>query len=161
MVIGTPGRVLAMLDAGYIDPSALRTLVLDEADTLLNMGFEEEARRILPLPTAHCLLCPLPTAYCACCLLPTAYCLLPTAHCPLLTNPHPHPHQVHRIIKHLPSSSSGGDALRRQTLLFSATWPAKVETPLARALARGLALKMNPSPSPWPNCGGAVVISDW
>jgi len=36
-----------------------------------------------------------------------------------------------------------------------------VETPLARALARGLALKLNPSPSPWPNCGGAVVISDW
>ena len=57
MVIGTPGRVLAMLDAGYIDPSALRTLVLDEADTLLNMGFEEEARRILPLPTAHCWSC--------------------------------------------------------------------------------------------------------
>ena len=85
MVIGTPGRVLAMLDAGYIDPSALRTLVLDEADTLLNMGFEEEARRILPLPTAHCLLCPLPTAYCACCLLPTAYCLLPTAYCLLPT----------------------------------------------------------------------------
>ena len=79
MVIGTPGRVLAMLDAGYIDPSALRTLVLDEADTLLNMGFEEEARRILPLPTAHCLLCllPLPTAYY---LLPTAYCLLPTTY---------------------------------------------------------------------------------
>ena len=73
MVIGTPGRVLAMLDAGYIDPSALRTLVLDEADTLLNMGFEEEVRRILLLPPpASCLL---PTADCR---LPTAYCLLPT-----------------------------------------------------------------------------------
>ena len=77
VVIGTPGRVLAMLDAGYIDPSALRTLVLDEADTLLNMGFEEEVRRILLLPPASCLL---PTASC---LLPTADCLLPTAYCPL------------------------------------------------------------------------------
>ena len=75
VVIGTPGRVLAMLDAGYIDPSALRTLVLDEADTLLNMGFEEEVRRILLLPPpASCLLPP------ADCRLPTADCLLPTAH---------------------------------------------------------------------------------
>ena len=65
MVIGTPGRVLAMLDAGYMDPSALRTLVLDEADTLLNMGFEEEVQirsYNCPLPTAHC---PLPTAHCS------------------------------------------------------------------------------------------------
>jgi len=85
VVVGTPGRVLQMLDAGYIDPSALRTLVLDEADTLLNMGFEEE---------------------------------------------------VHRIIKQLPSSSSGGDALRRQTLLFSATWPTKVEALSARVQSR-------------------------
>ena len=152
MVIGTPGRVLAMLDAGYIDPSALRTLVLDEADTLLNMGFEEEVRRILLLPPASC-------------LLPTADCRLPTAYCLLPTNPHPHPHQVHRIIKHLPSSSSGGDALRRQTLLFSATWPAKVETPLALALALALtlalilalALALNPGPSPGPNWRWVVV----
>jgi superfamily II DNA/RNA helicase len=65
VVIGTPGRVLAMLDAGYMDPSALRTLVLDEADTLLNMGFEEEVQirsYNCPLPTAHC---PLPTAHCS------------------------------------------------------------------------------------------------
>jgi superfamily II DNA/RNA helicase len=54
-----------MLDAGYMDPSALRTLVLDEADTLLNMGFEEEVQirsYNCPLPTAHC---PLPTAHCS------------------------------------------------------------------------------------------------
>ena len=80
MVIGTPGRVLAMLDAGYMDPSALRTLVLDEADTLLNMGFEEEVQ-------IRSYNCPLPTAHCP---LPTAHCPLPTAHCSL-TSPSPGP----------------------------------------------------------------------
>lgn len=73
VIIGTPGRVLAMLDAGYMDASQLGTLVLDEADSLLDMGFEEE---------------------------------------------------VVRILNHLPRS--------RQTLLFSATWPDKVEQLSAR-----------------------------
>ena len=73
VIVGTPGRVLAMLDNGYMDASRLGTLVLDEADSLLDMGFEEE---------------------------------------------------VLRVLRHLPRS--------RQTLLFSATWPDKVEALSAR-----------------------------
>ncbi len=52
VVIGTPGRVLDHLERGALDPASLRTLVLDEADRMLDMGFGEEVRRILrALPT--------------------------------------------------------------------------------------------------------------
>ena len=77
VLVGTPGRILAMLDAGYLDPCQLGTLVLDEADSLLDMGFETE---------------------------------------------------VSSIIEHLPQD--------RQTLLFSATWPEKVERLSARVQSR-------------------------
>ena len=42
VVVGTPGRLLDHLRRGSIDLSALRTLVLDEADRMLDMGFQEE-----------------------------------------------------------------------------------------------------------------------
>jgi ATP-independent RNA helicase DbpA len=42
VVVGTPGRVLHQLDQGVLDPSAVTTLVLDEADRMLDMGFEEQ-----------------------------------------------------------------------------------------------------------------------
>jgi ATP-independent RNA helicase DbpA len=77
VLVGTPGRILAMLDAGYLDPCQLGTLVLDEADSLLDMGFETE---------------------------------------------------VSSIIERLPQD--------RQTLLFSATWPEKVERLSARVQSR-------------------------
>ncbi|MFT6397864.1 MAG: ATP-independent RNA helicase DbpA [Bradymonadia bacterium] len=64
VIVGTPGRLLHQLDLQRIDARSLTTLVLDEADRMLDMGFEDE---------------------------------------------------VLGILAHLPS--------RRQTLLFSATWP--------------------------------------
>jgi ATP-independent RNA helicase DbpA len=42
VVIGTPGRLLDHLHRGSLRLSALRTLVLDEADRMLDMGFQEE-----------------------------------------------------------------------------------------------------------------------
>jgi ATP-dependent RNA helicase DeaD len=42
IVVGTPGRVLDHLRRGTFDPSALRALVLDEADEMLSMGFARE-----------------------------------------------------------------------------------------------------------------------
>ncbi|HEU4405186.1 MAG TPA: DEAD/DEAH box helicase [Polyangiaceae bacterium] len=47
VVIGTPGRVLDHLRRGTLDPSAVRLLVLDEADEMLSMGFERELHAIL------------------------------------------------------------------------------------------------------------------
>lgn len=47
IVVGTPGRVIDHLEKGSLDISNLRYLVLDEADEMLNMGFQEDVERIL------------------------------------------------------------------------------------------------------------------
>nr|WP_275665599.1 ATP-dependent RNA helicase DbpA [Vibrio sp. Isolate30] len=41
ILVGTPGRILDHLDRGRIDLSELNTLVLDEADRMLEMGFQD------------------------------------------------------------------------------------------------------------------------
>lgn len=47
VVVGTPGRVIDHLERGSLDLTDLRFLVLDEADEMLNMGFQEDVERIL------------------------------------------------------------------------------------------------------------------
>ena len=47
IVVGTPGRVLKHLGKGTLDLKPLQTLVLDEADRMLDMGFAEELDAIL------------------------------------------------------------------------------------------------------------------
>ena len=47
VVVGTPGRVIDHLDKGSLDLSRLKTLVLDEADEMLRMGFIDDVERIL------------------------------------------------------------------------------------------------------------------
>jgi ATP-dependent RNA helicase DeaD len=47
VVVGTPGRVMDHLEKGTLDLSALRFVVLDEADEMLNMGFAEDVEQIL------------------------------------------------------------------------------------------------------------------
>lgn len=47
VIIATPGRLLDHMDRGYVDFSALRILVLDEGDRMLDMGFLPDVRRIL------------------------------------------------------------------------------------------------------------------
>jgi ATP-dependent RNA helicase DbpA len=47
VVVGTPGRVLQQLELGRLDPAGLATVVLDEADRMLDMGFEEQVLAIL------------------------------------------------------------------------------------------------------------------
>lgn len=49
IVIGTPGRVLDLIERKILDLHNLQTLVLDEADKMLEMGFEIEMRAILDL----------------------------------------------------------------------------------------------------------------
>jgi ATP-dependent RNA helicase DeaD len=46
-VVGTPGRILDHLRRGTLNFDRLRVLVLDEADLMLDMGFEKEMRQIL------------------------------------------------------------------------------------------------------------------
>lgn len=47
VVIGTPGRVLDLVNRGKLKLENLSTLVLDEADEMLNMGFKDDLDAIL------------------------------------------------------------------------------------------------------------------
>lgn len=75
IVVGTPGRILELLQRDALDLSGLRMLVLDEGDRMLDMGFEEA---------------------------------------------------IAAIVKRLPA--------RRQSLLFSATWPEAIRELARRSL---------------------------
>jgi superfamily II DNA/RNA helicase len=49
VVVATPGRLLDVVDRNALDLSGLHTLVLDEADRLLEGGFADELARVLAL----------------------------------------------------------------------------------------------------------------
>ena len=49
VVVGTPGRLLDLAQQRYLDLSSVRTLVLDEADRMLDLGFLPDVERILKL----------------------------------------------------------------------------------------------------------------
>jgi ATP-dependent RNA helicase DbpA len=46
IVVGTPGRILELIQNGALKLSGLKTLVLDEADRMLDMGFEPAIQAI-------------------------------------------------------------------------------------------------------------------
>jgi superfamily II DNA/RNA helicase len=47
LFVGTTGRVLDHIERGNIDFSDLKTIVLDEADVMLKLGFKEDIEKIL------------------------------------------------------------------------------------------------------------------
>ncbi|QSZ66477.1 DEAD/DEAH box helicase [Methanofollis aquaemaris] len=47
IIVGTPGRVIDHLERGTLSLDAVQTVVLDEADQMLDMGFREDIERIL------------------------------------------------------------------------------------------------------------------
>lgn len=47
IVVGTPGRLLDLIERGNIDIKYINTLVLDEADEMLSMGFKQDLNKIL------------------------------------------------------------------------------------------------------------------
>ena len=47
VVVGTPGRLLDLIERNALNIKHIRTLVLDEADEMLNMGFMEDVEKIL------------------------------------------------------------------------------------------------------------------
>ena len=47
VLIATPGRLIDLIEQGAADLSCVRTLVLDEADRMLDMGFAPAMRRIV------------------------------------------------------------------------------------------------------------------
>jgi len=49
IVVGTPGRLLDHIDRGTLSLRAIRVVILDEADRLLDMGFAPDVRKLLRL----------------------------------------------------------------------------------------------------------------
>jgi ATP-dependent RNA helicase DeaD len=47
IVVGTPGRVIDLLDRGDLKLDQIRWVVLDEADEMLSMGFIDDVKKIL------------------------------------------------------------------------------------------------------------------
>ncbi len=46
IIVATPGRLLAHLNMGYVKLDALKFLILDEADRMMDMGFVEDISKI-------------------------------------------------------------------------------------------------------------------
>ena len=54
VVVATPGRLIDLMERGAVSLAKVRTLVLDEADEMLNMGFQEDIETILTgVPDDH------------------------------------------------------------------------------------------------------------
>ena len=52
MVVGTPGRLIDLINHGTLKLGRVRTLVLDEADEMLDMGFLPDVEKIVSkIPT--------------------------------------------------------------------------------------------------------------
>ncbi len=47
IIVATPGRLIDMINRGVVDLSCIHTVILDEADEMLNMGFVESIDDIL------------------------------------------------------------------------------------------------------------------
>ena len=95
IVVGTPGRILDHLTRNTLDLSQLKTMVLDEADRMLDMGFADD---------------------------------------------------IAAVAKHCPS--------KRQTLLFSATYPDAIDSMAARFMR-------NPKRVQVDTVHEAVTIDEW
>jgi ATP-dependent RNA helicase DeaD len=54
VVVGTPGRIIDHLGKGTLNVESLQTLVLDEADEMLRMGFIDDVREVMDRIPAHC-----------------------------------------------------------------------------------------------------------
>ncbi len=53
IVVATPGRLLDLIDQGHISLRHLEYFVLDEADTMLDMGFIHDIRKVIKLLPAQ------------------------------------------------------------------------------------------------------------
>jgi ATP-dependent RNA helicase DeaD len=51
VVVATPGRLIDLIERGSIDISHVKTVILDEADEMLSMGFKQDLNRILKFTT--------------------------------------------------------------------------------------------------------------
>ncbi|OUR91870.1 DEAD/DEAH box helicase [Flavobacteriales bacterium 34_180_T64] len=53
ILVATPGRLLDLIERGAVDIQNIKTLVLDEADEMLSMGFKDDLNKILKYNTGQ------------------------------------------------------------------------------------------------------------
>jgi len=53
IIVGTPGRIMDTITKGHLDLSDVKTLVLDEADRMLDMGFHDDIAAIIKFTPKH------------------------------------------------------------------------------------------------------------
>ena len=53
IIVCTPGRMIAHLNMGYVNMKGLQFLVLDEADRMLDMGFQDDINKIIAVLSAE------------------------------------------------------------------------------------------------------------
>lgn len=53
ILVATPGRLLDLISQGIISLKTIKVFILDEADRMLDMGFINDIKRILPLLPKH------------------------------------------------------------------------------------------------------------
>jgi ATP-dependent RNA helicase RhlE len=49
ILVATPGRLLDLIDQGYISLDSIKVFILDEADRMLDMGFIHDIRKLLDM----------------------------------------------------------------------------------------------------------------
>jgi len=132
VVVATPGRLLDFVRSGDVDLSRVRCLVLDEADRMLDMGFEPQIREIaaeLPPSGGASFFGDAPPAAA------------------------PSDGGGGETGGENGEQASAAAAVHRQTLFFSATWPREVQG-VARALCRNAPVRVmvgNPGARPAAN----------
>jgi len=53
IIVGTPGRIMDTITKGHLDITDIKTLVLDEADRMLDMGFHDDIAAIIKFTPKH------------------------------------------------------------------------------------------------------------
>ena len=54
LFVGTTGRVLDHINRGNIDFTNIKTVILDEADQMLKLGFKEDVEQIMKMVKQQC-----------------------------------------------------------------------------------------------------------
>ena len=57
IIIGTPGRVIKMIELGIISTSLMKVIVLDEADELLSHSFVPQIKKLIEAVPSTCQIC--------------------------------------------------------------------------------------------------------
>lgn len=136
MVVATPGRLQDMLEKKKFTLAACKYLCLDEADRMIDMGFEEDVRNIMSffkVRSVNSGLCRSLTSF--------IRTLLSSAHAPLFT-PSPPPSLSALVSSPSSYSCSSRQQHQRQTLLFSATMPKRIQDFAQQALVQPIVVNV-------------------